>query len=223
MVKRTKSRGRPPKTKLSVIQIPGKRRPWTDVEDETIKKLVKENGTQQWAVIAERLNKALKFQGRSGKQCRERWHNHLDPLILKDPWTLEEEKILFAKHIELGNKWADISKFIKGRTDNSIKNHFYSSLRRQYRKINGFDGTREQIKELDEVLSNSILNGINKKLKNKKVCKRSESECEISECSDYDLRPLDDLIITGVHIEMGEPNIEYPDEIFILPCDFSFM
>lgn len=224
MVKRGKTRGRPPKTKASLIQIPGKRRPWTETEDETIKKLVKENGTQQWAVIAERLNKALKFPGRSGKQCRERWHNHLDPLILKDPWSLEEEKVLFEKHIELGNKWADISKYIKGRTDNAIKNHFYSSLRRQYRKINGFDGSREQIKEFDQVLSNSILNGINKKIKNKKTSKRSESESEgLSDDMDYDLRPLDDLIIQGFSIEMGEPNIEFSDEVFILPCDFSFL
>lgn len=211
-------RGRPPKTKMPIVHIPGKRRPWTPTEDDLIRKLVKENGTQQWAVIAERLNKALKFQGRSGKQCRERWHNHLDTLIVKDPWSLEEEKILFEKHIELGNKWADISKFIKGRTDNSIKNHFYSSLRRQYRKINGFDGTRDQIKELDQILSNSILNAVNKKLKNKKQTKvRDEAENE----NDFDLRPLDDLIITGVGIEIPENAFFFPEEIFLLPCDFS--
>ena len=222
MAKRFKPRGRPPKTKARLIQIPGKRRPWTEAEDEIIKQLVKDSGTQQWAVIAERLNKILKSPGRSGKQCRERWHNHLDPLILKDPWSLEEEKLLFEKNIQLGNKWADISKYIKGRTDNSIKNHFYSSLRRQYRKINGFDGSREQIKELDDVLSNSILNGINKKMKNRKASKRSESE-ELSEGSDYDLRPLDDLVIQGFGIEVGEPNFEFNDEVFILPCDFSFL
>ena len=85
MVKKIKLRGRPPKSKIPVHKIPGKRRPWTEIEDDAIKDLVKENGTQQWAVIAERLNNELKFPGRSGKQCRERWHNHLDPMILKEP------------------------------------------------------------------------------------------------------------------------------------------
>ena len=104
MVKNSKQAGRPPKSRVGMQLIPGKRRPWTGGEDEAIKRLVHQNGTQQWAVIAEMLNNEISFSNRSGKQCRERWHNHLDPLILKVPWTVEEERILFEKHIELGNK-----------------------------------------------------------------------------------------------------------------------
>lgn len=55
------------------------------------------------------------FKNRSGKQCRERWHNHLDPNINKDYWSEKEENILFMKHIEYGNKWSDIAKFLPGR------------------------------------------------------------------------------------------------------------
>lgn len=218
MVKKIKQRGRPPKSKAPLVKVPGKRQPWTEKEDETISILVQENGTQQWAVIAEKLNNQVKFAGRSGKQCRERWHNHLDPLIVKDPWSLEEEKILFEKHIELGNRWADISNFIKGRTDNSIKNHFYSSLRRQYRKINGFDGTREQVKELDMVLSTSIVNAVNKKLKNKKITKPRSETCSI--LSDFsDLQSINDLVITGIGIDFPE-HFTYSDDFFFLPCEF---
>jgi len=50
--------------------------------------------------------------------------------------TKEEEKIIFEKHSEFGNKWAEISKYLKGRTDNSVKNHFYSTIRKFTRKVN---------------------------------------------------------------------------------------
>ncbi len=55
------------------------------------------------------------FKNRSGKQCRERWHNHLDPNINKDYWTEKEENTLFLKHLEYGNKWSDIAHFLPGR------------------------------------------------------------------------------------------------------------
>lgn len=60
-----------------------KRRPWTLMEDKAIKDLVREMGTQEWAHVAERLNSNFSLPGRSGKQCRERWHNHLNPSVNK--------------------------------------------------------------------------------------------------------------------------------------------
>ncbi len=63
------------------------------------------------------------------------WHNHLNPDVVKGPLTAEEEEVIFQAQREYGNKWADIAKLLKGRTDNVVKNHFYSTLRRQLRKI----------------------------------------------------------------------------------------
>jgi hypothetical protein len=99
--------------------------PWTADEDQIVFKLVTENGPHKWTLIASHL------PGRIGKQCRERWHNHLNPNIRKEDWEFVEEWLLFLLHKSMGNSWADIAKIIRGRTDNSIKNHWNSSIKKK--------------------------------------------------------------------------------------------
>lgn len=53
------------------------RRVWSAQEDDAIRELVKKHGTSRWTLIADSLALDYHTRGRSGKQCWERWHNHL--------------------------------------------------------------------------------------------------------------------------------------------------
>jgi hypothetical protein len=98
---------------------------WTAEEDDHLASLVHEYGTRNWRAVASHL------PGRLPKQCRERWHNQLDPSVRKDGLTSDEWKTLHDAHAKYGNKWAEIVKVLPGRTANHVKNQWNTMMRRK--------------------------------------------------------------------------------------------
>lgn len=101
---------------------------WTKEEDEQIVSFVQTHGDRDWSKLATIL------KGRTGKQCRERFRNHLDPTLIKTPWTPEEDEMLIDLHKKFGNAWTTISACMKGRPDNMIKNRWNSIVRKNSEK-----------------------------------------------------------------------------------------
>lgn len=83
----------------------------------------------KWSGIAERL------PGRIGEHIRERYVNFLDPSLKRAPWTQQEDDILCQQQRRLGNKWTEISKYLPGRSENSVKNRWHNAKMTQRRRM----------------------------------------------------------------------------------------
>ncbi|MBA0601559.1 transcription factor MYB30 [Gossypium raimondii] len=100
---------------------------WTPEEDRKLTAYVTRYGCWNWRQLPKYAGLA-----RCGKSCRLRWLNYLRPNIKRGNYSKEEEETIIRLHESLGNRWSAIAAQLPGRTDNEIKNHWHTHLKKRF-------------------------------------------------------------------------------------------
>lgn len=105
-----------------------KRGPWSPEEDTILRNHIQNHGTGgNWIALPHKAG--LK---RCGKSCRLRWLNYLRPDIKLGGFTEEEDNIISSLYVNIGSRWSVIASHLRGRTDNDVKNHWNTKLKKKF-------------------------------------------------------------------------------------------
>jgi Myb-like DNA-binding domain len=145
--RRTAPVGSTPKRKRQDTSRKALPKAWTTNEDRLLIQLVQEGAQPtKWSDVA------LSVGDRTGKQCRERYLNHLTPKLRVEEWSAQEDVTLCKLYQLMGSRWAVMAKIIKGRTDNNIKNRFHHIRRRLEKEVSKIVKNRK-IEEVASLIS----------------------------------------------------------------------
>ncbi|XP_022156451.1 protein ODORANT1-like isoform X2 [Momordica charantia] len=122
-----------------------KKGPWTAEEDKKLINFILTNGQCCWRAVPK-----LAGLRRCGKSCRLRWTNYLRPDLKRGLLTEAEEQLVIDLHARLGNRWSKIAARLPGRTDNEIKNHWNTHIKKKLLKMGIDPVTHEPIKKQPE-------------------------------------------------------------------------
>ncbi len=124
---------------------------WTKDQDALLQNLVSLYGTHDWAIVAENINATFPLSHKTSKECSGRWQEFLSGNSTKEPWSEQEELNMILAHKKYKNRWSDMSDSLKGRSNNTIKNKFYSVFRKIKGKIQKNDYSYDSKLELLEI------------------------------------------------------------------------
>lgn len=141
---------------------------WSNEENQLLTEWVNKNGPKNWKKCCNVI------PGRTGKQCREHWNNYLNPEIIKSNWTTEEDLIIMNFYYKFKGSWKILINAFNGRTENSIKNRFFSELRKiATSKLNSKKKSPKfRLKQLLKFLNIAISNSKQKYLNEKKFSEK---------------------------------------------------
>ncbi|CAN6580845.1 hypothetical protein ACFX13_033012 [Malus domestica] len=126
-----------------------KKGPWTAEEDKKLISFIITNGQCCWRAVPK-----LAGLRRCGKSCRLRWTNYLRPDLKRGLLTEAEEQLVIDLHARLGNRWSKIAGRLPGRTDNEIKNHWNTHIKKKLLRMGIDPVTHEPLHKEEELPSN---------------------------------------------------------------------